>query len=52
MSAVSSRITDVDVVTDLMVHDIDIVLDLVGDEVVDVTRPRRRCAAARPATTS
>lgn len=37
MSAVSGRITDVDVVTDLMVHDLDIVLDLVGDEVVDVT---------------
>lgn len=30
MSAVSGRITDVDVVTDLMVHDLDIVLDLVG----------------------
>ena len=37
MSAVSSRVTDVDVVTDLMVHDIDIVLDLVGDRVVDVS---------------
>lgn len=37
MSAVSSRITDVDVVTDLMVHDLDIVLDLVGEPVVDVT---------------
>jgi predicted dehydrogenase len=37
MSAVSGRITDVDVVSDLMVHDIDIVLDLVGDEVADVT---------------
>jgi predicted dehydrogenase len=36
MSAVSSRITDVDVVTDLMVHDLDIVLDLVGEPVVDV----------------
>jgi predicted dehydrogenase len=37
MSAVSSRITDVDVVTDLMVHDIDIVLELVGEPVVDVS---------------
>lgn len=37
MSAVSGRITDVDVVSDLMVHDLDIVLDLVGDEVADVT---------------
>lgn len=37
MSAVSGRITDVDVVTDLMVHDLDIVLDLVGDEVADIT---------------
>lgn len=37
MSAVSSRITDVDVVTDLMIHDLEIVLDLVDDEVVDVT---------------
>ena len=36
MSAVSSRVTDVDVVTDLMIHDLEIVLDLVGDEVVDV----------------
>ena len=33
----SSRITDVDVVSDLMVHDIDIVLDLVGGAVTDVT---------------
>ncbi len=37
MSAVSGRVTDIDVVTDLMVHDLDIVLDLVDDEVVDVT---------------
>ncbi|MEO6317251.1 MAG: Gfo/Idh/MocA family oxidoreductase [Acidimicrobiales bacterium] len=41
MSAVSGRITDVDVVTDLMVHDIDIVLDLVRQPVVDVVA---RCA--------
>ena len=37
MSAVSSRVTDIDVVTDLMVHDLDIVLDLVRSEVVNVT---------------
>src|SRR5213076_2407060 len=36
MSAVSSRITDVDVVADLMVHDLDIVLDLLGAAPVDV----------------
>ena len=36
MSAVSSRITDVDVVSDLMIHDLDIVLDLVRQPVVDV----------------
>lgn len=36
MSAVSGRITDVDVVADLMVHDLDIVLDLVDAKVVDV----------------
>lgn len=36
MSAVSGRVTDVDVVTDLMVHDIDIILDLVDSPVVDV----------------
>jgi predicted dehydrogenase len=37
MSAVSSRITDVDVIADLMVHDLDIVLGLVPQEVVEVT---------------
>jgi len=37
MSAVSGRVTDIDVVTDLMVHDLDIVLDLVGEDVIDVT---------------
>ena len=37
MSAVSGRVTDIDVVTDLMVHDLDIVLDLVPSEVVDVS---------------
>lgn len=31
MSAVSSRVLDVDVVSDLMVHDLDIVLQLLGD---------------------
>ena len=36
MSALSARITDVDVVADLMVHDIDVVLSLLGTEVVDV----------------
>lgn len=36
MSAVSSRITDVDVVTDLMVHDLDIAVDLVRRPVVDL----------------
>ena len=37
MSAVSGRITDVDVVSDLMVHDLDIVLDLVRDDIADIT---------------
>jgi predicted dehydrogenase len=37
MSAVSSRITDVDVISDLMVHDLDIVVGLLGDDVVDIT---------------
>jgi len=36
MSAVSGRISDVDVVADLMVHDIDIVLDLVGERPNDI----------------
>jgi predicted dehydrogenase len=36
MSAVSARVTDVDVVVDLMIHDLDIVLGLVDDEVVDI----------------
>ncbi len=36
MSAVSARVTDVDVVTDLMIHDLEIVLDLVGEDVRDV----------------
>ena len=33
MSAVSARVTDIDVVMDLMVHDLDIVLYLMGDQV-------------------
>lgn len=37
MSALSSRITDVDVVADLMIHDIEMVLQLVGEDVVDVS---------------
>jgi predicted dehydrogenase len=37
MSAVGGRDADIDVVTDLMVHDLDIVLDLVRSEVVDVS---------------
>lgn len=36
MSAVSSRITDVDVVSDLMIHDLEVVLGLTGSEVVDL----------------
>ena len=37
MSAVSARITDVDVVADLMIHDLEIVLSLARSELVDVT---------------
>lgn len=36
MSALSSRITDVDVVADLMVHDLDVVLSLMGTAVTSV----------------
>jgi predicted dehydrogenase len=36
MSALSARITDVDVVEDLMIHDIDVVLSLLGTDVTDV----------------
>lgn len=36
MSTLSGRITDVDVVADLMVHDIDVVLSLMRSEVIDV----------------
>lgn len=37
MSYASARITDVDVVMDLLIHDLDIVCWLVGDKVVDVS---------------
>ena len=37
LSAVSGRITDVDVVMDLMVHDLDVVLSLMQEPVVSVT---------------
>ena len=36
MSAVSSRVSDIDVVMDLMVHDIDVILYLMGGDVVEV----------------
>ena len=36
MSALSARITDVDVVADLMIHDIDVVLSLLGTDVTGV----------------
>ena len=36
MSALSARITNVDVVADLMIHDIDVVLSLLGPDVTDV----------------
>ena len=36
MSAVSGRISDVDVVLDLMVHDLDIVLGLTGSPITDI----------------
>ncbi len=36
MSALSARIVDVDVVADLMIHDIDVVLSLLGPDVSDV----------------
>ena len=36
MSALSARITNVDVVADLMIHDIDVVLSLLGSDVTDV----------------
>lgn len=36
MSAVSSRITDVDVVMDLMIHDLDVANGLITDDVVSV----------------
>ena len=36
MSATSGRVTDIDVVMDLMVHDFDVVLSLMGDGIPDV----------------
>jgi virulence factor len=36
MSALGARITDVDVVADLMIHDIDVVLALMGTDVTEV----------------
>ena len=36
MSALSARVTTVDVVADLMVHDIDVVLSLLGTDVTDI----------------
>ena len=36
MSATSGRVTDIDVVMDLMVHDIDVVLSLMGDDTPSV----------------
>lgn len=36
MSALSARITDVDVVADLMIHDLDVVLSLLGHDVTGV----------------
>ncbi len=37
MSALSARITDVDVVADLMIHDIDVVLSLMGTDVTEIS---------------
>ncbi len=37
LSSVGKHITDVDVVADLMVHDLDIILSLVDSDIVDVT---------------
>ncbi len=36
MSAISARVTDIDVVMDLMVHDLDIVLFLMGDRIDNI----------------
>jgi len=36
LSPFSARSTDIDVILDLMIHDIDIILNLVGDELVDI----------------
>jgi predicted dehydrogenase len=47
MSALSARITDVDVVADLMIHDIDVVLSLLGTDVTDVFAHGVSSAASR-----
>lgn len=47
MSALSSRVTDVDVVADLMVHDLDIALELLGDHVIDVAARGAGVGSAR-----
>jgi len=36
LSPFPARSTDIDVILDLMIHDIDIILNLVGDELVDI----------------
>jgi predicted dehydrogenase len=46
MSALSARVADVDVVADLMIHDIDVVLGLVGAEVTGVAAQGVRTAAS------
>ncbi len=48
MSALSARITDVDVVADLMVHDIDVVLSLMGTSVTGLSAQ----AVRKPGNTS
>jgi virulence factor len=48
MSALSSRISDVDVVADLMVHDIDVVLSLLGTSVSGLSAQ----AVRKPGSTS
>lgn len=47
MSAVSARITDVDVVSDLMVHDLDIVLRLTAADPIHVTAHAVRTPGTR-----
>lgn len=47
MSALSSRVTDIDVVADLMVHDLDIALELLGERVIDVAARSAGLGSAR-----